>query len=60
MIASETDKSTQERSDPSYLEALPRYMTLFDPAFTMAKARSEFSFICALLAIRGTQDRERD
>lgn len=31
-------------------------MTLFDPAFTSAKARSEFSFIQTLLAIRGLQD----
>ena len=56
VIASEADKSTQESSDPSYLEALPRYLTLFDPAFTKAKERSEFAFIQTLLAVRGLQD----
>jgi hypothetical protein len=48
-FASEADRSTDEKSDLSYLEALPRYMTLFDPSFTRAKSRSEF-FIYFLAA----------
>jgi hypothetical protein len=56
VIVDENDRATQESSDPSYLEALPRYLTLFDPAFIKAKERSEFAFIQTLLAVRGLQD----
>ena len=55
-MTDEYDRVRQERSDPSYLAALPRYMTLVDPAFTRAKERSEFFFIWTLLGIRGLQD----
>ena len=52
-IVTDADRATQENSDRSYLEALPRYLNLFDPAFTKAKERSEFAFIQTLLAVRG-------
>jgi hypothetical protein len=56
VIVDENDRATQERSNSSYLEALPRYMTLFDPAFTKAKEQSEYAFLETLLGVRGLQD----
>jgi hypothetical protein len=53
---SEADKATQEQSPGPYFEALPRYFTAFDLAFTRAKERSEYAFIETLLRVRGMQD----
>jgi hypothetical protein len=46
-----------EHSDlhPAYVEALPRYLTMFDPAFTQARDRSEFEFLLSLFRVRGFQ-----
>jgi hypothetical protein len=44
------------RFPPSYAEALPRYLTLLDQAFTQAKEASQFWFVLALLRVRGSQD----
>jgi hypothetical protein len=46
-----------EHSDlhPSYVEALPRYLTMFDPAFTCAHDRCEFEFLLSLFRVRGVQ-----
>lgn len=38
-----------------YAEALPRYLTAFDPAFEGARAGSEFEFVATLLRVRGIQ-----
>lgn len=37
-------------------EALPRYLTALDPAFTRTQEASEFEFILTLLRVRGMQD----
>jgi len=52
---------TEEEGDaarwpPSYTDALPRYLTAFDAAFTKARERSEFWYLLALLRVRGIQD----
>lgn len=41
---------------PDFIEAFPRYLTLFDPVFEKAQSRNEFEFIMTLLGIRGLQD----
>jgi hypothetical protein len=56
LLESESDKATQEQSCGPYLEALPRYFTASDLAFTSAKERSEYAFIETLLRVRGMQD----
>jgi len=38
------------------LEALPRYLTSLDPAFTRARERNEWEFLLCLLRITGSQD----
>lgn len=53
---SDEDRAYIGRSSPSYLEAIPRYLTALDPAFSRARARSEFQFLLTLFRIRGTQD----
>jgi hypothetical protein len=55
-IDSESEKVGLEKFHASYLEALPRYATLFDLAFRRAKERSEFAFISTLLRVRGHRD----
>jgi hypothetical protein len=55
-IETESDKTTIERSHASYPEALPRYVTAFDPAFTKAAQTSEFVLLSAVLRVRGIQD----
>jgi len=52
----ETEKEKREQSHPSYIEALPRYLTALDPAFEGARQTSEFNFLFSLFAIRGMQD----
>ena len=52
----EPGKTTPEQSGGPYLEALPRYLSAFDLAFTSAKERSECAFISTLLRVRGLQD----
>jgi hypothetical protein len=42
--------------DSIHDEALVRYLTAFDPAFTRARDESEFEFILTLLRVRGVQD----
>jgi hypothetical protein len=53
-IGNETTE--EEKSHSSYPEALPRYVTSFDLAFSKAKERSEFALISTLLRVRGLQD----
>lgn len=43
-------------SHPAFLEALPRYMNLLDPAFDRAQRRCEFEFLLSLFRVRGLQD----
>lgn len=50
------EQSRVNASHPAYLEALPRYMTALDPAFTRARERCESEFIISLLRVRDTQD----
>ncbi len=45
-----------DEANPVYLEALPRYLTALDPAFTRARARCEFEFLLSLFRVRGVQD----
>jgi hypothetical protein len=45
-----------ELGDSIHDEALARYLTAFDPAFTRAKEECEFEFILTLLRVRGVQD----
>src|SRR5207253_2769860 len=42
--------------DSLHDEALARYLTAFDPAFSRAREESEFEFILTLLRVRGLQD----
>lgn len=42
---------------PSYSEALPRYFTALDKAFTKAKEKCEFEFLLTLLRVRGIDNR---
>lgn len=44
----------------AYVEALPRFATHLDRAFTRAREKCELEFICALLRIRGLTDLEAD
>src|SRR5687767_14730516 len=41
--------------DELHDQALVRYLTAFDPAFTRSRDSSEFEFILTLLRIRGVQ-----
>ncbi|UUX51599.1 hypothetical protein NUH88_07845 [Nisaea acidiphila] len=45
-----------ESSHPSYLEALPRYLTAIDPVFVRAREVSEFNFLSSIFAVRRMQD----
>ena len=54
--ATQDTSSPGNRTHPDLLEALPRYLTAFDPAFTWARAKSEGDFILTLLGMRGMQD----
>jgi hypothetical protein len=45
----------QDQWNPAYAEALPRYLTALDRAFSAARARSEFEFLASLLRVRGVQ-----
>lgn len=48
--------SDEERSrKPDYIDALSRYLNIFDPLFERAQEADEFEFICSLLAIRGLE-----
>jgi hypothetical protein len=48
--------SDDERSrKPDYMDALPRYLNIFDPLFERAQDENEFEFICSLVAIRGLE-----
>jgi hypothetical protein len=53
---SQAERVQEENAHSSYLEALPRYLTLFDTVFTRARERSEFSLLWTLLGVRGLQD----
>jgi hypothetical protein len=53
------DNHEQSKTDdfhPTYFEALPRYATALDPAFTLARKKCEFEFLFSLLRVRGLQD----
>lgn len=52
----EDEQSGVEESHPAYLEALPRYLTALDPAFTRACERCEFEFLLSMIRFRGIQD----
>lgn len=52
----DSDKSSLDSSHPSYREALPKYLTALDSAFTRAKETSEFNFLLSIFAVRGIQD----
>ena len=52
----DSDQEAIEQSHPSYLDALPQYLTALDPAFTRARDHSEFNFLLSIFAIRGMQD----
>lgn len=54
-LNNEEERSAFERRDPAYREALPRYLTALDPAFTHARERSEFEFLMTLFRFRGIQ-----
>jgi hypothetical protein len=50
------EQSKADQANPLYLEALPRYFTAFDLAFTRARERCEFEFLLSLFRVRGVQD----
>ncbi len=50
------DQAAVGGSHPSYVEALPRYLTELDPAFEHSRQVSEFNFLWSIFAIRGAQD----
>ena len=50
------DLLSGDDSHPSYIDALPRYLTALEPAFARAQEASEFSFLSSIFAIRGMQD----
>jgi hypothetical protein len=56
LTTDDDDKHAAQRSHPSYLEALPRYLTALDPAFERAREKSEVNFLWSLFAIRGLSD----
>ncbi len=45
-----TDQVAADHSHPSYFEALPRYLTVLDPAFIRASEVSEFNFLSSIFA----------
>lgn len=50
------ERSRANKSHPAYMEALPRYLTIFDALFSRAREKSEFMFLWSLFGIRGSQD----
>lgn len=50
------EEETRNRSHSSYFDALPRYLTAFDPVFERARSSSEFNFLLSIFAVRGLQD----
>jgi hypothetical protein len=48
--------SEEDASNVFYVEALTRYLNIFDPVFSAAIACNEFHFLSTLFAIRGLQD----
>jgi len=52
----EADEENIGPMPPSYVEALPRYLSALDTAFERAKEVSEFNLLFSIFAIRGLQD----
>jgi hypothetical protein len=44
------------RISPFFAEAMPRYLTIFDEVFKVAKRRNELEFLFCLFRVRGTQN----
>ena len=53
VIETDEEKERVENSHASLREAIPRYFNCLDPAFELARKRSECDFIFALLRVRG-------
>ena len=54
-LINEEERGAFERRDPAFREALPRYLTALDPAFTRARECSEFESLMTLFRFRGIQ-----
>jgi hypothetical protein len=52
----EAEWNEEENTHTAYVEALPRYLNLFDQIFIRARTRWEFWFLWTLLGIRGAHD----
>ncbi len=52
----DTDRVALDRFHPSYVDAMPRYFTALDGAFTKAKEKSEFEFLLTLFRVRGVNN----
>ncbi len=52
----EADRGTLGRFHPSYVDAMPRYFSDLDRAFTKAKEKSEFEFLLTLFRVRGSKN----
>jgi hypothetical protein len=52
----EHDRERIENWNPAYREALARYLTALDSAFSRADQRSQFEFLLSLLRVRGLED----
>jgi hypothetical protein len=53
ITSDESGKTGYEESHQSYIEALPRYLTVFEKLFFEAREKSDFEFINCLLRVRG-------
>lgn len=49
----DADRVSLDKFHPSYVDAMPRYFTALDRAFTKAKETSEFEFLLTLFRVRG-------
>jgi len=52
----EHDRERIENWNSAYREALPRYLTALDSAFSRADQRSQFEFLLSLFRVRGLED----
>ena len=52
----EHDRESVEKGNPAFQEALLRYLTALDSAFSRAKQCSQFEFLLSLLRVRGFED----
>src|SRR5262249_55543522 len=49
------DPGERDQWNPAFAEALPRYLTALDRAFSAARRQSEFEFLLSLFRVRGIQ-----